>query len=214
MVGMERGSIDEQALEGLKRGMSYGRYVAARFYPVEIVQFAPDGAKTVRSAPVPEVTPGWEETAARHRKRSVDGPCRSVEKKAVEEKKLRYCVVCGEQLRGKYRKYCSEECRKEAKKSRPPAPSHYVPVDRQDRPCKVCGKLMIQPARDQSYCSPECRKTANREKSRLWQQAHRPERKPRICTVCGQEIEGSGIKYCAECAEAEIARRNRERFRR
>ena len=76
MNTMARDSIGAMALEGLKRGMSYGQYVAARYYPVRICQVQADGNTILRSAAVPEVLPDWEETVARHRRRSVAGQVR------------------------------------------------------------------------------------------------------------------------------------------
>lgn len=240
MVGMERGSIDEMALEGRKRRMSYGQFVAARYYPVEIVELAPDGAKTVRSAPLPPVVLSGAEIIAQGRSRSVSGPVRSERprkerpcvvcgrllignqrkycsdectRKAHDDGKAKVCTVCGEPLGLGQMRYCSQACRYEAQKARQKDNRKYIPVDLPDRPCKVCGKMMHRPMRHQNYCGPDCKAVATREIQKAYREANREAPKVRICKVCGGEITGKGIKYCTSCAAAEGARRNRERQR-
>ena len=209
MNEMERGTISELALEGQKRGMSYGQYVAARFYPVTVVQVLPDGGEIVRSAALPPIVPGWEKARERMRRRGVDGPIRT--NKPKKEKPL--CVVCGKELGPYQRKYCSEECREEAKRERPAPASVYLPVMREDKPCAICGRMMHQATRNQRYCSEECQRLGTAKKSREWAAAHRQEPEKRYCQLCGGALEGRQRKYCPSCAKAERARRHREVYR-
>ena len=51
---MERGSIGPVNAEARARGMSYGQYVGAVYYPVVIVEVLPDGGEIQRTAAVPE----------------------------------------------------------------------------------------------------------------------------------------------------------------
>ena len=197
MEEMERGSISEMALEGKKRGLSYGQYVAARYYPVMIVEKLPDGGQLVRRAALPPVVPGWEEAIDRHRRRSVDGPVRSNRPK--KEKPGRKCVVCGEPL-GQYpRKYCGDRCRVQKLQAEGRGSKGYKKAPRVDRPCDVCGKLMRGVLKQTRYCGPQCRIIGNNRRQREWQAAHPVEPEVRYCRVCGIRIEDNGYKYCPNC---------------
>ena len=209
MEKMERGTISEMALEGRKRGMSYGQYVAARYYPVTVEEKLPDGAVILRTAALPPVVPGWEKARERMRRRSVDGPVRSNRPK--KEKSGRKCVVCGEILGPYQRKYCGDGCRVKLMEAQGRNDKGYKKALREDKPCAVCGKLMREVLPSQKYCGGKCRDIGNYRKQREWAAAHPEEKKERYCRVCGIRIEGSGYKYCPNCA---VVERNRDRHRR
>ncbi len=211
MSMMERGTISEQAVQGRMRGMSYGQYVAARFYPVTVERPLPDGGVIRREQALPPLLPGAEELAAACCNRGTAGSERAAKRK--KEVVRRYCVVCGGLLRGNYRKYCSEECREAAKKERAVPPVSRATAVREDKPCAVCGAVMYGAVRGKRYCGPECRKVGTARLQREYREAHPEPRKPRFCRICGVRIEGSGLKYCSGCTKAETARRNRERFK-
>ena len=212
MNEMVRDSISELALEGQKRGLSYGQYVAARFYPVTVVEELPDGGKIVRSAALPPIVPGWEKARERMRRRSVDGPVRSNQPK--KEKPGRQCVVCGEPLGRYQRKYCGDGCRVKSMAAQGRSPKGYQKAPRVDKPCEVCGKLMQGVLSTQKYCCRQCRDIGNYRKQREWIAANPPEKKDRYCQVCGIRIEDGGYKYCSKCVVVERERHNRERWRR
>lgn len=209
MNEMERGTICEMDLQGRIRGMSYGQYVAAKYYPVTVVEELPGGGEIVRRAALPEVLPGYEETAARIR--SADAPARP-----KKPKRERLCAVCGSSLPEGKKKYCSEECKEEAAEDRKRRRrAAGIPAERVDKPCTVCGRIMRQVLKAHVYCSPECRRLGNNRRQREWNARNASAPKaPRHCRICGTAIEGGGYKYCPDCAAAENARRNRERWKR
>ena len=225
MNEMARDSIGEMALEGLKRGMSYGQYVAARYYPVRIHQVQADGSTILRSAAVPEVLPGWEETVARRRSRCVDGKGRRRRAKKPEPQQAekaatgRKCAVCGAELGSGQRLYCGEVCKKKASSQRyyqrkkaglvklPPR------VERVTRECGVCGKSFETAMPMQKYCGAECSKRAQYAGNKLRWLAELEQRPKKHRIACGVELEGRAQKYCPTCAKAERARYQRERNR-
>ena len=210
MEMMERGTISEMALEGQKRGMSYGQYVAARYYPVTVVQVLPDGGEIVRSAALPPIVPGWEKARERMRRRVGDGVCRS-SKPQKKPKAGRQCVVCGEILGRYQRKYCGDGCRVKLMEAQGRNDKSYKLAKRVEKPCAVCGKLMREVLPSQKYCGQQCRSIGSHRKQREWAAAHPEEKKERYCRVCGIRIEGSAYKYCPNCA---VVERNRDRHKR
>ena len=211
MSEMERGTISEMDLEGQKRGMSYGQYVAARYYPVTILEKLPDGAVILRTAALPPIVPGWEKARERMRRRVGDGACRS-SKPQKKAKPGRLCVVCGKPLGPYQRKYCGDGCRVKGLEDKGRNENGYKPAKRVDRPCAVCGKLMRGVLEQQKYCGPQCRMLGNYRKQREWAAANPPEKKERYCQVCGIRIpDGGGYKYCPNCV---VVERNRDRHRR
>lgn len=203
---MERGGIARENAQARARGLSYGQWVGAAYYPVTILQVLPDGGKILRTAAVPEpVVPMVP----------VEAPKKKA-KKPVSVKPERKCVICGRVLGRYQRKYCSDECDRKAAKERYATQERkpYVSTAvREDRPCAVCGKLMLRVTRQQRYCSEACSAEGNRQRQRDYRQANAQEPKVRICRVCGTQIEGKGTKYCTNCAASENARRQRERNR-
>lgn len=200
---MERDSIPRINAQARARGMSYGQYVGAVYYPVVIVEELPDGGRIERSAAVPEIVRAVEPMA------QIEKPA----KKPVSVKPGRKCVICGNELGRFQRKYCSDDCsRKAAKvqydaKGRKPYVSTAI---REDRPCAMCGKMMIQVTQQKRYCSAACNAARSVELNRAFRERHRSTPKLRICQVCGRGIDGTGIKYCSACAAEERRRRWRE----
>lgn len=197
MEEMERGTISALALEGQQRRMSYGQYVAARFYPVTVVEELPDGGEIVRRAALPPIVPGWEQARERMRRRSVDGPVRSNQPK--KEKPGRKCVVCGEALGRYQRKYCGTGCQAKSMAAQGRSAKGYRKVTRVDKSCEVCGQLMQGVLPTQKYCCRRCREIGNYRKQREWLAAHPVEPEARYCRVCGIRIEDNGSKYCPNC---------------
>ena len=146
---MERGSIPLVNAQGRARGMSYGQYVGAVYYPVVIVEVLPDGGEIQRTAAVPEAARPVATVAA----------AQEVRKKPVSKKEGRKCVICGGELGPYQRKYCSDDCSRQAAKERYDSAERkpYVSAaKREDRPCAVCGKLMVQVTGQKKYCSAKC----------------------------------------------------------
>ncbi len=189
------------ALAARRCGMSYGQYVAARYYPVIIVEELPDGGKIERRAAMPEGI--GDGTAAEPMVRKAE----PVRKKKPE----RLCVVCGHPLRGNYRKYCSEECREGVEKVRKneTAKKWYKPVERMDKPCAICGRVMAGTTENRKYCGALCRKLGAASVQKAWRMAN-PEAKPeRYCEICGVRLEGLARKYCPNCSGAAHKERNK-----
>lgn len=203
---MERGSIAPVNAEGRARGMSYGEYVAAVYYPVVIVEVQADGKEIRRTAAVPEAVAGAAVTVAQEVRKA--GP----EKKPVNKKAGRKCVICGGELSRYQRKYCSDECGQVAAKERYDSKERKLYIStakREDRACAVCGKLMVQVAGNKKYCSAECNRVGTRDLQKAYRAANE-EPKERYCQICGIRIEGTRWKYCDNCAGAESERRMRE----
>ena len=176
------------------RGMSYGQYVAACYYPVVIVEVLPDGGEIQRTAAVPEAVAPVEAVQV----------AQKVRKKPVVKKAGRKCVICGGELGPYQRKYCSDDCSRKAVKERYDSKERkpYVSTaKRADRACAVCGKLMVQVVAQKKYCSAEC----NRLGVQALQKDHRErnkEVKERYCLICGIRIRGNRWKYCDNCGGA------------
>lgn len=198
---MERGSTAEVNAAARSRRMSYGQYVGAVYYPVTILQVMPDGSRILRTAPVPEPVAVAEPVVREAPK------VRTVRAKQKPERK---CAVCGNVLGRYQRKYCSDECSRKptqkryAEKERKPYVSTAV---REDRPCAVCGKMMLQVTRPKKYCSVICNAAGTVANQRRYREANF---QARYCQICGERIEGQGIKYCAACAKYDRKRRRRE----
>ena len=193
---MERGSIAPVNAEARARGMSYGQYVGAAYYPVVIVEELPDGKEIRRTAAVPEAVTMEPVEAVQ--------VAPEVRKKPVSKKEGRKCVICGGELGRYQRKYCSDECSRKAVKARYDAGERrpYVSTaKREDRACAVCGKLMVQVVAQKKYCSAAC----NRLGVQALQKDHRErnkEVKERYCQICGIQIRGNRWKYCDNCGGA------------
>ena len=191
---MERGSIPLVNGQARARGLSYGQYVAAAYYPVVIVEVLADGSKIRRTAAVPEAAEPVATVAA----------AQEVRKKPVSKKEGRKCVICGGELGPYQRKYCGDDCSRKAAKERYDSAERkpYVSTaKREDRACAVCGKLMVQVVGQKKYCSAEC----NRLGVQALRKDHRErnkEVKERYCQICGIRIRGNRWKYCDNCGGA------------
>lgn len=191
---MERGSIAPVNAQARARGMSYGEYVAAVYYPVVIVEVLPDGGEIQRTAAVPEAAVPVEAVQVAQEPR----------KKPVAKKEGRKCVICGGELGPYQRKYCSDECSRKAVKERYDSKERkpYVSTaKREDRACAVCGKLMVQVVGNKKYCSAECNRVGTRDLQKAYRAAY-DKPKERYCQICGIRIEGTRWKYCTNCAGA------------
>lgn len=191
---MERGSIAPVNAQARSRGMSYGQYVGAVYYPVVIVEVLPDGGEIQRTAAVPEaVQPVATVTAPQE-----------VRKKPVAKKEGRKCVICGGELGRYQRKYCGDDCSEKAVKAQYAAKERkpYVSTaKREDRACAVCGKLMVQVVAQKKYCSAGCNRLGVQALNKAYWERNR-EVKERHCQICGIRIGGTRWKYCDNCAGA------------
>ena len=191
---MERGSIAPVNAEARSRGMSYGQYVSAVYYPVAIVEVQADGKEIRRTAAVPEAVAPVEAVAAPQ----------EVRKKPVSKKEGRKCVICGGELGRYQRKYCSDDCSRKAVKERYDSKERKTYVStakREDRPCAVCGKLMVQVTGQKKYCSAECNRLGVQTLNKAYREQNK-EVKERYCQICGIRIGGTRWKYCDNCAGA------------
>ena len=197
MMVRERGSIALVNAQARARGMSYGQYVAARYYPVVIVEVLADGKEIRRTAAVPEAVT-VEPVAVRPDER------KGQQKKPVSKKEGRKCVICGGPLSQYQRKYCSDECDRKAAKERYDSKERkpYISTaKREDRPCAVCGKLMVQVVAQKKYCSAACNRLGVRALNKAYWEQNR-EVKERYCQICGIRIRGNRWKYCDNCGGA------------
>lgn len=191
---MERGSIAPVNAEARARGMSYGQYVGAVYYPVVIVEVQADGKENRRTAAVPEAVAPAEAVQV----------AQKVRKKPVVKKAGRKCVICGRELGPYQRKYCSDDCSRKAVKERYDSKERkpYVSTaKREDRPCAVCGKLMVQVVAQKKYCSAACNRLGVRALNKAYWEQNR-EVKERYCQICGIRIRGNRWKYCDNCGGA------------
>lgn len=105
------------------------------------------------------------------------------------------CEYCGKEFSGRKKKYCSNECRKEADKLNKRI--HYV--GKREKICAFCGKEL--PKFKTRYCSKECGNRANHAKTGRLSHS---EILTKTCVICGEEFETwrSRQKYCSEkCSE-------------
>lgn len=193
---MERGSIAQVNAEARARGMNYGQYVGAAYYPVVIVEVLPDGKEIRRTAAVPEpLTPGEAVQVVQ------EPPPR---RKPVAKKAGRKCVICGGELGPYQRKYCGDECSMKAVQERYDSKgrkSYVSTARREDRPCAVCGKLMVQVVGNKKYCSTECNRLGVRARNKAYWEQNK-EVKERYCQICGIRLGKFQRKYCENCAGA------------
>lgn len=213
---MERDSIPLQKARARARGMSYGQYVAARYYPVVIVEPVAGGEHIVHRAAVPEVLPGRREPVQRNGGADRSG---GAEDPAQKEGTGRKCAVCGVELEEGKRTYCGEVCKKKAASQRynqrKKAGQIKLPpkLVLEPRECAVCGQRFEPVTRHQKYCGQACSLRALREGNRLRWVAEKELKPKKRCIACGAELSGRQIKYCAGCSIREKNRQNRERNR-
>ena len=190
---MDRDSIPQMNALGRARGMSYGEYVAAAYYPVVILEELPGGEQVERWASLPHAQ-GAPEMPAEPRRRP--------EKKPVSKAPGRKCAVCGAELKPNQRKFCSDECKTKEGKRRYYERNRYkyVAAERSDKPCAVCGNLMTGAIRGKKYCSEACRRTAQLQIQAEHRRARAKQRPPRYCQLCGVQVEGAVRKYCPNCS--------------
>ena len=134
---------------------------------------------------------------------------------------MRACVLCGQPLPPKARKYCSEACRREAQRIRDregkPRP-HPTPFQR--RVCADCGREFYGHIR--SRRCPACQEEQDRRNNAAYKARRRAGHVRLLgstdyCVVCGKPytVEAGRQKYCPECKEQatlETIRRNRRGY--
>ena len=69
-------------------------------------------------------------------------------KKAIKEKAKKYCLICGRELIGRIKSYCSKECRLKSN-------GVYYRTVGVIKKCNYCGKEFIG-GNDRKYCSTKC----------------------------------------------------------
>lgn len=214
---MPRDSVAMMELEGRKRGMSYGQYVAAAYYPVIIVEPV-EGGENIRRAKLPPVMPEWEEAERLMRSWDADGKGRkaSGSKKAPAVDRMRTCAECGQEFEGTSHnsKYCGEECRRRAtsrqyRERKRGGLVRQQKAQRKVRECGMCGRAFETANPLQKYCGAECSAQATRIGNRLRWLAEFEQRPKKHCMVCGRELQVRQIKYCADCAIVERKRQQR-----
>ena len=213
---MERGSIPLQKARARARGMSYGQYVAAAYYPVVIVEPVAGGELIVHRAAVPEVLPGRREPG--RRKVGADRSGGAADP-AQKEGTGRKCAVCGGSLEEGQRTYCGEVCKKKAASQRyyqrKKAGKIKLPprVVYERRVCAVCAQEFEPVQKHQRYCCKACSQRALHEGNRQRWEKEKLQQPKKHCIACGAELVGRQIKYCAGCSIKEKNRQNRERNR-
>ena len=116
------------------------------------------------------------------------------------------CEVCGKEFEtSRPAKYCSEDCKKEARNERRRASRNVSNV----KVCSICGNE-FKGHGNSKYCSTECAIEGNRRlaRDRVIDYEARNERRrasrrtSKLCPICGKEFIGTGRdKYCSnECS--------------
>ena len=111
------------------------------------------------------------------------------------------CVICGELFESNYqrKKYCSNDCRREADRRRLRIKWAEDPNCKREKICQLCGKEL--PKNKTRFCSAECRNRFNHIKTgRI---SHNTEL-IKTCVVCGKQFTTwhSAFVACSdECRE-------------
>lgn len=104
------------------------------------------------------------------------GTCYPVTQKRPDRKSKepRRCVICGRELTGRQRKYCSRQCEAVAVARR--ANERYrASIPEPKACCPVCGRRLEKGMR--TYCCRACAKSARELYQRAYQRAYRRARK-------------------------------------
>ena len=138
--------------------------------------------------------------------------------KCVTTHNRRYntCQQCGKPFwrRNAYRmKFCSEECRAEARKQETEGRLRNRPVvekEKHHRCCAYCEKLFLTTYPSQIYCSLECSHDSNlRIKREQWEKAYTP--RTFVCKECGNVVTTKcgemRSEFCCDTCEAVYRRR-------
>ena len=95
--------------------------------------------------------------------------------------KPRFCAVCGIEVQARYRKFCSDECKRQGK--------------RVIQPCEQCGadveRFKSWSKNGRPFCNQECRSTYWRE--------HRSSAARGTCTSCGGHTSKRSYTRCRSC---------------
>lgn len=120
---------------------------------------------------------------------------------------MRACVICGQPLPPKARKYCSEACRREAerRRSREGKPRPH-PTPFRWSVCSDCGREFY--GHIKSKRCPECQEAQNRRNHAAYKARKRAGHVRTLgstdyCVVCGKPytVESGKQKYCPDCKE-------------
>lgn len=109
------------------------------------------------------------------------------------------CPICGKEFDAAHRgkKYCSEECAKEAEriKSRERMRKKSLRTI-ENKVCPICGKEFITDNWRWKYCSEACSQKAAQE----CKKKYRPKAIKAVCPVCGKEFETTYATkiYCSD----------------
>lgn len=128
----------------------------------------------------------------------------------------KYCVICGEQLKGRQELYCSVKCKRKKyylnnkKKINKKNLENYhkkykytrkYNYNKKNKNCIICGKPL--PKKRRSYCSDKCQIIGkNRCKTRDIYREDRvmPQNIPIYCEECGgRVIQSEGDIFCKKC---------------
>ena len=115
------------------------------------------------------------------------------------------CLHCGDGLTGQKQFYCSNRCRRTAKRKR-----RYAKY-RQTKPCRVCGNEL--PKWRSKYCSQHCRETAavTQYRTNYVNKYVKKARLLRDCINCGQQFETLNSRFCSSKCRYQHRDRNRPR---
>ena len=126
------------------------------------------------------------------------------------------CLICGQALPPKRKKYCSEACAREAERqlARQATAGREHPKPYHTIICPDCGREVYMPIK--SKRCPDCQAEANRRHDLEAKQRKRAGKTRAIgsvdlCQRCGKpyEVESGMQKYCKACAPIAIAENDR-----
>ena len=101
-----------------------------------------------------------------------------------------YCIICGKELDGGKKKYCSVACHREFIAQQKGFKTIKTPIK-----CPICGKEFLRTRTGQKYCSVECSNKSILEKQRKF--THFYKEKGRKCIICGKELNNYNKLYCS-----------------
>lgn len=125
-----------------------------------------------------------------------------------KERKKRFCLNCGKELKKGQNKFCSSSCaasfnnKKRGKRSEETKKKISESLKSKYEPnrCIICGNIIDN--RNKKYCSDECKNKKIREKSLKKEKKYSSTKIKNICLECGKEYIGcKGTNFCSnECS--------------